>query len=464
MGFQELPYLLFQLFANQDFFELNLPFVLGFRVLYNIIFLIFYKIYGDREQGLFTTRESKRGFLIKELVLIILGTVHLMLTVIIGIYTCLSIGIFFKKMGNLSDHTISKILHYFFSFLFLFALPIGFFVYMYTESVYVEIVLGILTLDIFAMQSLNIADKSKELVRKIAERYDLKSTTKKMKALILSAICLVPLLAVSGQYAVIVEQHMITMRDGVTLATRVYKPRYLDSPLPVILMRTPYNQDGLAGSARRWLTQGFIVVTQDFRGQYYSEFEFGGGEFRAFMSCAADGYDTCQWIVNQPWCNGKIGTVGMSAGAINQYCFAAEQAPGLVCQHLDMGDPELYDHVFFQGGKWKGMGAEWINACRIASLYFWNKQFIGVDDMAQEFIQHSIKDDYWVNGSLTMNNRYENVAVRALHFGGWQDCFQEGTLQGLWDILKMGQIMPKIIKNWLLDHIHMDPERVLVVP
>ena len=37
---------------------------------------------------------------------------------------------------------------------------------------------------------------------------------------------------------------MVPMRDGVKLATDIYRPSDLTGPLPVILMRTPYNKAG----------------------------------------------------------------------------------------------------------------------------------------------------------------------------------------------------------------------------
>ena len=43
------------------------------------------------------------------------------------------------------------------------------------------------------------------------------------------------------------------------------------------------------------------------------------GAYRPFMDDPVDGFDTVEWIAKQPWCNGKIGTWGGSAGAITQF-------------------------------------------------------------------------------------------------------------------------------------------------
>ncbi|WP_419340793.1 CocE/NonD family hydrolase [Achromobacter sp. PD1] len=142
----------------------------------------------------------------------------------------------------------------------------------------------------------------------------------------------------------------VRMRDGVLLATDVYfPPGYLpgtSAPLPVILERTPYGKadisrseqiDGVQGQprpgiARYFAQHGFAVVFQDCRGRYDSE-----GQFTKYLSEGPDGYDTMAWITAQPWCNGKVGTMGLSYGAHTQMALACMNPPGLACMVLDSG-------------------------------------------------------------------------------------------------------------------------------
>ena len=56
-----------------------------------------------------------------------------------------------------------------------------------------------------------------------------------------------------------------------------------------------------------YASHGYVYVAQDNRGRYDSE-----GEFYPWHQEVEDGYDTRKWIAQQPWCNGKIGTVGGS--------------------------------------------------------------------------------------------------------------------------------------------------------
>ena len=74
---------------------------------------------------------------------------------------------------------------------------------------------------------------------------------------------------------------MVPMRDGVRLATDIYRPAEGVEPLPgsfpTLLIRTPYDK-GAADTIRRkgayFASRGYAVVIQDVRGRYESEGEF----------------------------------------------------------------------------------------------------------------------------------------------------------------------------------------------
>ena len=61
---------------------------------------------------------------------------------------------------------------------------------------------------------------------------------------------------------------MVPMRDGVRLATDVYRRAHNGEPvedkLPILLQRTPYNKEGpgLVESARYFVRQGYVVALQ----------------------------------------------------------------------------------------------------------------------------------------------------------------------------------------------------------
>jgi predicted acyl esterase len=85
----------------------------------------------------------------------------------------------------------------------------------------------------------------------------------------------------------------IPMKDGTLLATDIYLPE-TDLPVPVILVRTPYNKDGVKNAAEKFLKYNIAVVSQDCRGKFKS-----GGEFYPFLHERDDGLITLKWIRKQ---------------------------------------------------------------------------------------------------------------------------------------------------------------------
>ncbi|MEW5298648.1 MAG: hypothetical protein WDW36_001743 [Sanguina aurantia] len=153
------------------------------------------------------------------------------------------------------------------------------------------------------------------------------------------------------------ETYYVTMRDGVRLATDVYRPAFdeesdpVDSALPVVLHRTPYNKEKAARTERallpdgslsppidlfvtaeRFARRGYVAVIQDCRGRYKSE-----GTFVKYVNEGEDGVDTLAWLVEQGWCNGKVGCFGLSYCAHVQFAMACLNPPGLACLFIESG-------------------------------------------------------------------------------------------------------------------------------
>lgn len=123
---------------------------------------------------------------------------------------------------------------------------------------------------------------------------------------------------------------MTKMRDGVKLAGDLYRPDN-DEKYPVVIMRTPYNKDGMESCkdySNPYLLaeRGYNVFIQDVRGCYGSEGVLkstGENEIN-------DGYDTVEWAAVQPWCNGKVGMYGLSYFGYTQLAAAEQRPPHLV--------------------------------------------------------------------------------------------------------------------------------------
>jgi len=164
----------------------------------------------------------------------------------------------------------------------------------------------------------------------------------------------------------------VPMRDGVRLATDIYLPAdHVDGTrLPVLLERTPYDKTGTNHGdftaanpeprskpeiARDFADAGYAFVIQDCRGRYGSE-----GSFTKYLDEAEDGVDTLAWILRQPWCDGRVGTLGLSYGAHVQSALACLDPPGLTAMFLDSGGfSSAYHGGARQGGAFELKQLTW---------------------------------------------------------------------------------------------------------
>jgi hypothetical protein len=132
------------------------------------------------------------------------------------------------------------------------------------------------------------------------------------------------------------------MRDGVKLAADIYCP---DAPEgSIIYTNAMHNKDlqrpemGEAlnsqpaystmwygviegGDTKRFVSNGYAHVIAQLRGVGKSEGTMGEVNW--------DHYDLIEWIAKQPWCDGNVGMVGISAFAGEQWVAASQQPPAL---------------------------------------------------------------------------------------------------------------------------------------
>ena len=216
----------------------------------------------------------------------------------------------------------------------------------------------------------------------------------------------------SGVSALFRKTYLVEMRDGIKLATDVYRPFFRGTPRGSILLRTPYTKDALTGVGGLFSFCGWPTVIQDVRGRYAS-----GGDYSVFLTENTDGPDTLAWIANQSWSNGKVGTLGPSALGIPQYFMAGENPSNLACQFIIDATSNLHKDAVFQGGQLrKSLIEGWLEGQ--GSLH-----------LLDEVIAHeNASSSYWLN--VTLEDKWGDVNVPAIHMGGWFDIFVEGIIDG----------------------------------
>lgn len=253
-----------------------------------------------------------------------------------------------------------------------------------------------------------------------------------------------------------VDRHVsVPMRDDVKLSADVYRPAG-PGPFPTVLVRTPYDKSSHGPSPLliRVASAGYAVVIQDTRGRYASE-----GTFVAFLHEREDGFDTIDWLVEQPWCDGNVGMYGGSYVGVTQWQAAMSGHPALKAIIPNVTAANLHHGWVYQGGAFElGFNLSWTIAGLAPDRAL---KALGGDMSAQEFqdildvidgqtaafeslplrghsyfqnhapyydewLDHPDYDEYWEK--LDVAPAHSAINVASLNLGGWYDIFLQGTL------------------------------------
>ena len=148
----------------------------------------------------------------------------------------------------------------------------------------------------------------------------------------------------------------VHMRDGVRLAVDVVRPAVdgvaVSEPLPVIYTMQRYGRSHIYPGKPQILTpvdrdrhirelvkRGYVYVSVGIRGTGASF-----GSFSGVYSAneARDAFDIADWIVQQPWSNGRLGMMGNSYRANAALMAASLPHPGLKAIFPSMMDFDTY--------------------------------------------------------------------------------------------------------------------------
>lgn len=255
---------------------------------------------------------------------------------------------------------------------------------------------------------------------------------------------------------ILIEKNiMVPMRDGVLLATDLY--RNADGgAVPVLVMRLPYDKERSVAPDLMTLVQaGYQVVIQDTRGRFASQ-----GNFQATVQEHNDGVDCYTWVAQQPWCNGQIGTLGQSYLGQVQWLAASAMPAAIKAMAVLIAPVDHYADIAYRGGVlnlgsmlfWCTMMAIGERGRRLTTGQATPQEFQGqaavlgqlaqlyetlplaamphLQDVFPPFFQwlaHPAYDDFWRSIDA---RRFEQIDKPVLHIGGWYDIFLNGTLQG----------------------------------
>lgn len=266
-----------------------------------------------------------------------------------------------------------------------------------------------------------------------------------------------------AQQLKVLKDVMVPMRDGVALATDIWLPGRAETGA-ALLLRLPYGKDNLAIIADsvfpnlwRILNAGYAVVVQDCRGTFGSE-----GGFVPMINEPRDGIDTINWIRQQPWNDGQVGTYGASYLGLVQWASAGEGSEGPQAIAPALASVDYFEAPWYS----EGGAMSWHTALWWSTLMAMNNAYrdlaSGADgaiekigalvEMMDNFeshaeampagskpllekgtewwanwIAHPSRDEFW--RELAVGESLDEIAAPALHVAGWFDIFVNNTLK-----------------------------------
>ncbi|HJL18554.1 MAG TPA: CocE/NonD family hydrolase [Sandaracinaceae bacterium LLY-WYZ-13_1] len=256
-----------------------------------------------------------------------------------------------------------------------------------------------------------------------------------------------------------VEHVEIPMPDGVRLAARMWIPKKAEhTPVPALFEYIPYRKRDMTRErddihAPYMAGHGYAYVRVDIRGCGDSEGVILDQYTEAELS---DGVEVIRWIAEQPWCNGKVGMMGISWGGFNALQIAARRPPALgaivtVCST----DDTYQDNMHYMGGCLLGdnlsesttmfayqsmppdpvlVGERWRS--------MWIERLESCDQWLTTWLAHQYRDDYWKPTSVCED--YSAIQVPVMAVSGWADGFTNALfrlMQHL-DVPRMGLVGP----------------------
>jgi putative CocE/NonD family hydrolase len=253
----------------------------------------------------------------------------------------------------------------------------------------------------------------------------------------------------------------IPMRDGVTLHTVIVIPTAIKDA-PVLLTRTPYGADEMAGRSKSGtmaevlagfdnatdviVEGGYIRVIQDIRGRFGSEGAFvttrplaGTWANQTGTDESTDAWDTIEWLVHHvPEANGKVGIIGISYDGFEALMAMVNPHPALkvavpINPMVDgwMGDDWFHNGAFRQvmspvidGGESEDAPFKWTHADQYdaylvpgSAAGFRRAHGLGLKGFWADLVAHPSYDSFWGGHALDriLASRPLTVPVMLVH-------------------------------------------------
>ena len=235
-----------------------------------------------------------------------------------------------------------------------------------------------------------------------------------------------------------IDHTWIPLSDGTRLGARLWLPETAaDQPVPAILEYIPYRKDDYSAirdsTTVAWFaTKGYACIRVDMRGSGSSD----GVMFDEYSDQEInDGVEVIDWIAKQPWCNQRVGMMGISWGGITGLQLAQKQ-PEALKTIITLGSTEFryYDDGAYYMGCMTGQTIGW------AAIMFgyntrppdpglvgegwrelWLDRLNNTPHYMEHWFSHQREDEYWLRG--TVGTDYDAIKIPVYAVSGHADCW-----------------------------------------
>ena len=235
-----------------------------------------------------------------------------------------------------------------------------------------------------------------------------------------------------------IDHTWIPLSDGSRLGARLWLPENANAqPVPAILEYIPYRKDDYSAirdsTTIAWFAnKGYACIRVDMRGSGSSD----GVMFDEYSDQEInDGVEVIEWIARQPWCNDRVGMMGISWGGITGMQIAQKQ-PEALKTIIVLGASEFryYDDGSYYMGCMTGQTIGW------AAIMFgyntrppdpalagesWKQRWLDrlnhTPHYMENWFSHQREDEYWLRG--TVGTDYDAIHIPVYAVSGHADCW-----------------------------------------
>lgn len=251
------------------------------------------------------------------------------------------------------------------------------------------------------------------------------------------------------------DKENFTIYDSIKLNTKDYGDLTLSiviynkipKPQSSILINTIYSDETNINEAKEYASKGYTCIILNTRGKYLST-----SKIEPFEHEAEDINEVINWIIKQPWSNGKIGMIGGSYLGFSQWAATKRLHPALktIIPQAPVGigtmDFPLNNNIFtsyalrwlnyvtnskmtsyedFDEEKWNPVYKKW---------YETGRPFKRLDSISgktneifQRWLTHPGYDKYWQN-MIPYKKGFSKINIPVLTITGYYDSDQLGAL------------------------------------